>query len=133
MGINKRDGIMKRFSACSVLLVLMAVLSGCEGHVRTLHLKESKDIKAPSSFSSKTILIKSNKNVYAEIENISKELSLHKNPSKKNMYYSDDFFMYVNKKGKGLWEVGLKDWPETSRSETSKKVEKLIRKRLEKK
>lgn len=124
---------MKRLSACSALLALMMILAGCEGHVRTLHLQESKDVKARSSSSSKTILIESNKDVYAEIASIAKELSLHKNPSKENMYYLDNFFMYVIQKGNGAWEVGLKDWPETRRSETSQKVEKLIRERLGKK
>lgn len=98
-------------------------------------------MKARSSSSSKTILIESDKDVYVEIAKIAKELSLHKNPTKKNIYYRDDFFMYVTRQGisKGapnngvIWEVGLKDWPETSRSETSKKVEKLIRERLGKK
>ncbi len=124
---------MKRFSACSALLVLIVILSGCEGHVRTLYLKENKDVKAPWSLSSKTILIKSNKDVYAEVANIAKALSLHKNPNKKNIYYLDDFFMYVTKKDKGLWEIGLKDWPDTSRSELSKKVERSIREKLGKK
>ena len=124
---------MNRFLACISLLVLTVILSGCEGHVRTLHLKECDSTKAASSFSSKTIYIESNKDVYAEIANIAKELSLQKNPSKKNIYYLDDFFMYVTRKGDGLWEVGLKDWPETSRSEISKKVEELIRKKLGKK
>lgn len=83
--------------------------------------------------SSTIILIKSNKDVYAEIEAIAKKLSLNKNPNKKNIYYLGNFFMYVNKKGKGLWEIGLKDWPDTSRSELSQKVEKLIREKLENK
>ena len=122
---------MKRVFAGAALIVLTVILFGCEGHVRTLYLKENKDVKAPWSFSSKTIVIKSNKDVYAEIETIAKKLSLNKNPNKKNIYYLGNFFMCVNKKGKGLWEVGLKDWPDTSRSEISKKTEKLIREKLE--
>ncbi len=124
---------MRRFVTCTSLLVLTVILFGCEGHVRTLYLKESKDVKTPWTFSSKTILIKSNKDVYSEVESIAKKLSLNKNPNQKNIYYLDNFFMYVNKKGNGLWEVGLKDWPDTSRSEISKKTEKLIREKLENK
>ena len=64
---------MKRVFACAAVVVLTVILSGCEGHVRTLYLKENKEVKAPWSFSSKTILIKSNKDVYAEIETIAKK------------------------------------------------------------
>jgi len=124
---------MKRFFTCASLLVLTVILFGCEGHVRTLYLKENKEVKAPWSFSSKSIVIKSNKDVYAEVEIIAKKLSLNKNPKQKNVYYLDNFFMYVDKKGKGLWEIGLKDWPDSSRSEISKKTEKLIREKLENK
>ena len=124
---------MKRFFTCASLLVLTVILFGCEGHVKTLYLKENKEIKTPWSLSSKTILIKSNKDVYAEIETIAAKLSLNKNPKQKNVYYLNNFFMYVNKKDKGLWEIGLKDWPDNSRSELSKKVEKAIREKLEKK
>jgi len=122
---------MKRFFTCTSLLVLTVILFGCEGHVRTLYLKENKEVKAPWSFSSQTILIKSNKDVYFEVESIAAKLSLKKNPNQKNIYYLDNFFMYVNKKGDGLWEVGLKDWPDTSRSEISQKTEKMIREKLE--
>ena len=122
---------MKRFFTCTSLLVLTVILFGCEGHVRTLYLKENKEVKAPWSFSSQTILIKSNKDVYFEVESIAAKLSLKKNPNQKNIYYLDNFFMYVNKKGNGLWEVGLKDWPDTSRSEISQKTEKMIREKLE--
>ena len=124
---------MKRFFTCTSLLVLTVILFGCEGHVRTLYLKENKEVKAPWSFSSKSIVIKSNKDVYAEVEIIAKKLSLNKNPKQKHVYYLDNFFMYVDKKGKGLWEIGLKDWPDSSRSEISKKTEKLIREKLENK
>ena len=123
---------MKRFFTCTSLLVLTVILFGCEGHVRTLYLKENKEVKAPWSFSSQTILIKSNKDVYSEVENIAAKLSLNKNPNQKNIYYLGNFFMYVNKKSNGLWEIGLKDWPDTSRSEISKKTEKMIREKLEK-
>ena len=122
---------MKRFFTCASLLVLTVILFGCEGHVRTLYLKENKEVKAPWSFSSQTILIKSNKDVYFEVESIAAKLSLKKNPNQKNIYYLDNFFMYVNKKGNGLWEIGLKDWPDTSRSEISKKTENMIREKLE--
>ncbi|MBU8901717.1 MAG: hypothetical protein KOO69_03170 [Victivallales bacterium] len=130
---------MKRFFTGASLLLLTVILFGCEGHVKTLYLKDNKEIKTP--WLSTTILIKSNKNVYTEIETIAEKLSLNKNPKQKNVYYLDNFFMYVNKKGiqKGapnsgvLWEIGLKDWPDTSRSELSKKVEKAIREKLEKK
>ena len=122
---------MKRFFTCASLLVLTVILFGCEGHVRTLYLKENKEVKAPWSFSSQTILIKSNKDVYSEVESIAAKLSLNKNPNQKNVYYLDNFFMYVNKKGNGLWEIGLKDWPDTSRSEISKKTETLIKEKLE--
>ena len=122
---------MKRFFTCASLLVLTVILFGCEGHVKTLYLKENEEIKAP--WLSTTILIKSNKDVYAEIAAIAKKLSLNQNPKQKNVYYLDNFFMYVNKKNKALWEIGLKDWPDTSRSELSKKVEKAIREKLEKK
>jgi 23S rRNA-/tRNA-specific pseudouridylate synthase len=121
---------MKSFFACASLLVLTVILFGCEGHVRTLYLKENKNVKAPWSLSSKSIILKSNKDVYAEIATIAKNLSLNKNPNQKNVYYRDDFFMFVNKKSNGLWEIGLKDWPESSRSEISKKTEKLIREKL---
>jgi hypothetical protein len=124
---------MKRFFTCASLLILTVILFGCEGHVRTLYLAENKDIKTPWSMSSTTILIKSKKDVYSEVESIATELSLNKNPKQKNVYYLDNFFMYVEKKDKGLWEIGLKDWPDTSRSEISQKVEKLIREKLEKK
>jgi hypothetical protein len=123
--------VMKRFFTCTSLLVLTVILFGCEGHVRTLYLKENKEVKAPWSFSSQTILIKSNKDVYSEVESIATKLSLNKNPNQKNIYYLDNFFMYVNKKGDGLWEIGLKDWPDTTRSEISKKTEKMIREKLE--
>jgi len=124
---------MKRFFTCTSLLVLTVILFGCEGHVRTLYLKENKEVKAPWSFSSKSIVIKSNKDVYAEVEIIAKKLSLNKNPKQKHVYYLDNFFMYVDKKDKGLWEIGLKDWPDSSRSEISQKTEKLIREKLENK
>jgi len=122
---------MKRFFTCVSLLVLAVILFGCEGHVKTLYLADNKDVKTPWSFSSQTILIKSNKDVYSEIESIAAKLSLNKNSNKKHLYYLDNFFMYVSKKGDGLWEVGLKDWPDTSRSEISKKTEKIIREKLE--
>ena len=121
---------MKRFFTGASLLLLTVIFFGCEGHVKTLYLKENNNAQAP--WLSTTILIKSNKDVYAEIETIAKKLSLNKNPKQKNIYYLDNFFMYVNKKGKALWEIGLKDWPDTSRSELSKKVEKAIREKLEK-
>jgi hypothetical protein len=124
---------MKRFFTCASLLVLTVILFGCEGHIRTLYLKENQGDSAPWSLSAKTILIKSNKDVYSEIEKIAVKLSLNKTPNQKNLYYLDNFFMYVDKKGKGLWEIGLKDWPDTSRSEISQKVEKLIREKLENK
>jgi len=122
---------MKRFFTGASLLVLTVILFGCEGHVKTLYLKENKSVSAPWSLSAKTIIIKSNKDVYAEVDKIAKSLSLQKNTLTKNTYYLGNFFMHVDKKGKGLWEIGLKDWPETSQSEISKKVEKAIEERLE--
>jgi len=83
--------------------------------------------------SSTTILIKSNKNVYSEIEAIAKKLSFKKNPKQKHCYYLENFYMYVTKKSDGLWEVGMMDWPDLTRSELSKKTEKLIREKLENK
>lgn len=124
---------MKRFFTCASLLILAIILFGCEGHVKTLYLAESEDVKTPWSFSSQTILIKSNKDVYSEVESIAAQLSLNKNPNQKHIYYLNNFFMYVTKKDNGLWEIGLKDWPDTSRSETSRKTEKLIREKLENK
>ena len=121
---------MKRFFTCASLLLLTVILFGCEGHVKTLYLKENKGVKSPWSLSAKTIFIKSNKDVYAEIGKIAKNLSLQKNTLTKNTYYLGNFFLHVDKKGKGLWEIGLKDWPKTSQSEISQKVEKAIEEKL---
>lgn len=128
--------VMIKLRAIAILALLLS-LGGCDGYAVTLNIRErpASDEKAHRH----TVYICSGQNAVDLVQAVAKSLNLIEVSASavvvsQNQYewHSSDgrFRLALQNPKDGAWPVVLADWPESSRSELSKRVEAEIRQRV---
>jgi hypothetical protein len=122
----------------NVLFVLAAVcVGGCDGHVQVLCLRPPGAGKPAWTVALTVIDIRGDEDVVGTVSAVAGELGMVRDSEAPDRWYLPEggervsrFWMSVRRAEKGYWEVTLEDWPESMRSEVSKRAERGIRGRL---
>ena len=125
---------MKHLAAVLALL-MVGVLSGCDGRGKILYLQPATAMKPPWSVASVVIPIQGSENVVGIVTKVATDLHMMpdaKDPHRWSVALSerDSFQLSVQKDVGGYWMITLADWPSTQRSPQSLKAEAEIRSAL---
>ena len=117
-----------------VTAVLFSILvTGCDGHLRTLYLSESRELKTPWHAGVTTVSISGGQDIIKIVHDVAEILKLKSDPTQENSWIDEPrwkFRLSVTRKENGVWAVSLADWPAFQRSQTSIQAEEEIRTRL---
>ena len=114
----------------TALLCNLMFLVGCDGHSRTLYLRQSNAVEVPWHVGRAIVEIEDDQKVLSITNSTAKKLGLFKDNNNENSWVDDteywNFSMSVVRVNEDLWAIYLSDWPSIGRSEVSVKAEKMI-------
>ncbi|NOY74250.1 MAG: hypothetical protein GXP32_00465 [Kiritimatiellaeota bacterium] len=118
--------------ALTAILILISIfLFGCDGHVRTLYIREP-GMQKPN-WTKVIIEVDKEIDIPHIVEKIAKKFKL-KQEKENNIWWRKEvngsFQISLNQKQDGMWIIMLIDWPTFIRSNISEQVEKEIRMEL---